>query len=298
MASAAKIIKLREEARRDLESLFLDRKNVLVVHYSCESLEDCLEGRTPRITSLVVRNLGTGMTSSFSVHLIAEELDLSLDQMPSKFDEIERQMLERFFANLCEINGDKKIVHWAMRDNVFGFPAIMQRLRALGGEAKAIDPSRLIDASRLLVQLYGIGYARHPRLPNLMEMNDISKFHFLTGEEEVAAFKTGKYYKMHRSTLRKADVIAGLIERAYLGKLKVIRRGNHFLRIADYADFARAHWIVSIIWLVLLSASFVTLLRNCVGDLVPQKLSSAAAPHADVEQGRPETGQGAQSAAD
>lgn len=38
------------------------------VHYSCESFYDIQDGRTPRITSIAIRNYASAQTESFSIH--------------------------------------------------------------------------------------------------------------------------------------------------------------------------------------------------------------------------------------
>ena len=47
----------RRQARKDLSKLFADPKNVVVIHYSCESFYDRQDGSSPRVTSIAVRNL-------------------------------------------------------------------------------------------------------------------------------------------------------------------------------------------------------------------------------------------------
>ncbi len=64
----------RKDALKAIDQLEARRDNVLVIHYSCESFYDTQDGRTARVTSIAVRNLSTGQTSSFSIHKSAEEM--------------------------------------------------------------------------------------------------------------------------------------------------------------------------------------------------------------------------------
>jgi hypothetical protein len=51
MGSDLKKLERRKKARAKLDELH-DKSAVLLIHYSCESLYDRLEGKTPRITSI------------------------------------------------------------------------------------------------------------------------------------------------------------------------------------------------------------------------------------------------------
>ena len=66
----------------------------LIIHYSCESFYDKKDGKTPRITSIAVRNLASGQTESFSIHQIAEEQKIHFVDIPEQYDALERQMLD------------------------------------------------------------------------------------------------------------------------------------------------------------------------------------------------------------
>ena len=65
MSSELKRIRKRNEARKEIEALFDKAEHVLIIHYSCESFYDIKDGRTPRVTSIAVRNLKTAQTESF-----------------------------------------------------------------------------------------------------------------------------------------------------------------------------------------------------------------------------------------
>lgn len=60
----------------------------------------------------------------------------------------------------------------------------------------------------------------HSRLEKLLDKNRITKNGFLTGKEEADAFDNKNYVALHQSTLRKADVLANVAERANDGTLK------------------------------------------------------------------------------
>jgi hypothetical protein len=66
-------------------------------------------------------------------------------------------------------------VHWNMRDINYGFQAIEHRHRVLGGSpTERLPEERKFDLARALVSIYGVGYASHPRLQNIVKLNKIT----------------------------------------------------------------------------------------------------------------------------
>jgi hypothetical protein len=55
----------------------------------------------------------------------------------------------------------------------------------------------------MLKRRYGSNYAKDPKMKNLMEQNGGLHRNFLTGSEEVTAFKANEFVKMHNSTMCK-----------------------------------------------------------------------------------------------
>ena len=70
---------------------------VIVIHYSCESSYDRPDGSSPRMTSIAVRNLDSGQTTSFSIHQIAERKGYSASALEQHYNELEKLMLEEFY---------------------------------------------------------------------------------------------------------------------------------------------------------------------------------------------------------
>ena len=68
---------------------------VVVIHYSCESFYDRPNGTSPRITSIAVRNLASGQTTSFSIHQVAERRKM-LNNIEEHYDNLEKEMLDDF----------------------------------------------------------------------------------------------------------------------------------------------------------------------------------------------------------
>lgn len=81
--------KRRKNTLQLLNDIENKQDNVLIIHYSCESFYNTNDGRTPRITSVVIRNFATGQTASFSIHKSAEQMgalykEINEDTMNSK----------------------------------------------------------------------------------------------------------------------------------------------------------------------------------------------------------------------
>ena len=140
----------------------------LIINYSFESFYDIADGKTPRITAIAVRYYETGQSDIFSIHKTAEKKGISLDDIDSKYDMLEKEMLKEFF-DFAKQHSSYKWLHWNMRDINYGFKAIEHRYEVLKGKPYILQDENKIDISRLLIDLYGVGYISHPRLPKLMD---------------------------------------------------------------------------------------------------------------------------------
>lgn len=207
-------------ARQELDQIWNHPETVCVIHYSCESFYDRPDGTSPRITSIAVRNLQTGQTRSFSIHKYGELRHIPAANLNGHYDELEKEMLSEFFQYALE-KRDYKWVHWNMRDENYGFHAIELRLKILGEQpAYVIPDERKFDLSRILIGIYGKGYAGHPRLEGLMALNDIKNLNFKTGKEEADLFDQGNYVALHQSTLAKVDVMSNICQLAHENNIK------------------------------------------------------------------------------
>lgn len=212
MGQATRRIQRRKKARLDVSNLVEHADQVIVIHYSCESFYDRSDGSSPRITSIAVRNLNTGQTTSFSIHQMAERKSYDIAALEQHYNQLERQMLNDFY-DFVKTHQNYKWLHWNMRDINYGFPAIAHRYRVLKGKPIDIDNANLYDLSRILIDIYGVKYINHPRLESLVEKNKITKQDFLNGKEEAFAFESKQYVRLHQSTLRKVDIFANILDR-------------------------------------------------------------------------------------
>lgn len=246
MGRELKRLKRRKETIQRMDRLLEHDDITLVIHYSCESFYDRADGRTPRITSIAVRNLRSGQTESFSIHQIAEEQGIDLGDITDHYNEIETQMLDRYFE-FVEANQNCSWVHWNMRDVNYGFAAIEHRYRVLGGQPIPIAEKRKFDLSSALVDIYGVAYIGHPRLLSIIGKNRISDRDLLSGAEEAVAFENKDFVRLHQSTLRKVYALADLFERCSSSDLKTNSSWikQHGLTPSVLAELVKEHWVVT-----------------------------------------------------
>lgn len=218
--------------------------DALIVHYSCESFYDREDGRTPRVTSIAVRNFDSGQTESFSIHKVAEQRGMPLSDIPGAYDELEKEMLGEFFSFMRQNQG-LLWIHWNMRDINYGFAALEHRFRVLDGDSFILPEGKKFDLARALISLYGVAYTGHSRLTTLIEKNHIAHRDFLTGKEEANAFDRQDYIKLHQSTLRKVDILAKILGRTADGTLKTAAKWHerYGWHPSVVIELFREHWI-------------------------------------------------------
>lgn len=245
----------RAEGLELLREILKDKNKSVVIHYSCESFVTT-HGRTPRVTSICMRYLGTAQTKSFSIHLQAQFDQKDFNNLSiADYDELEKKMLNEFY-DFAKKHKDFKWIHWNMRDSNYGFEAIANRYRILGGEAFEIDEDRRFDFPRILSKIYTHGYEKNRpdgRLLNLANRNDITTVDALKGVDESTAFDNKEYLKLHKSTLRKVDIIDSIIDRTDKNELKVVSKTKHIygLTIPGIIEIVKNNWILILIWTIL-----------------------------------------------
>lgn len=206
-----------------MNELFKDKVKCYIIHYSCESFITN-HGRTPRVTSVCIRNLKTAQTKSFSIHFQAQISGLDFNNLTAmEYDALEKTMLNEF-SSFVRTYPSHKWIHWNMRDSNYGFEAINNRIRILGGQTFDIADDFKFDFPIIIGQIYTYGYEKNKpngRLLNLSERNNITTQNALTGGDEAIAFDNKEYLKLHLSTLKKVDIIASIIHRVENDELKV-----------------------------------------------------------------------------
>lgn len=255
------LYKRKKKASEAIDNLFTNAHHCLVIHYSCESFYDRVDGRTPRITSIAARQLDSGQTRSFSIHKIAEIQKVDLAEIENHYDRLEREMLDEFFSFVAT-HAHCTWLHWNMRDINYGFQALEHRHRVLGGAPYEVKDERKLDLSRLLISVYGVRYAGHPRLESIMNINRITHQDFLAGKAEAAAWESREFVKLHQSTLRKVDVMANLAGRAHNRTLvtQAPWQDRWEFHPSVIVELVKEHWLYSLLGLVLAGSGVLRLL--------------------------------------
>lgn len=213
----------------DIESFFQSIKagpeQFYIIHYSSQSLFDGgTDGLSPRITSIVVMHYATRQTISFAAHTVAELLKISKDDVPSRYDDIEREMLMQFFAFLRD-KLDRYWIHWNMQNVTFGFEHLEHRARYLGNsDPHILSVEHRLNLNDILKEKYG-EYAEHPRMKNLVLLNGALPPAFLDGAQEAAAFTSRDFIRMQSSTICKVEFFRHVIVLAAKGRLRTASKG-------------------------------------------------------------------------
>ncbi|NKI19730.1 hypothetical protein HFN20_00510 [Paenibacillus dendritiformis] len=255
--------KKRRKALEKIISIVDNSTHSLASHYSCESFYNIPNGRTPRITSIAIRYLGTGQTKSFSIHKVAELKKVPFEEIEEKYNELEREMLSDYYS-FVRTHRSFAWVHWNMRDINYGFEALDHRFAVLGGTPESISDDNKVDLSRYLVDIYGLRYIGHPRFQKIIEKNNITSKDMLTGADEAEAFTNKEYVKLHQSTLRKVDCIQTILERVAGGNLETDSKllDKYGFSIQGIAEMIKENWILQLI-----SAIFMLILGGYIGSL-------------------------------
>jgi hypothetical protein len=220
------------EPRNFFKSINRHPDRFYIIHYSSQSLFDGDAGTlSPRITSIVVMHISTRQTVSFALHAIAESLSVPREEVEHRYDEIERELLKRFY-DFVRDRREKYWIHWNMRNLTYGFEHLEHRYRVLNqSEPPHIPIEVRLNLNDILKERYGSDYAPHPRMLNLMQLNGERAPTFLSGAEESEAFKQKEFIRMNTSTITKVEFFRHVIVKAQQGKLKT--SGSEILTRVD-----------------------------------------------------------------
>jgi hypothetical protein len=249
-------INQRREAEQTLQKLNNVNEKVLVVHYSCESFYG-KAGYTPRVTGIGVLNKENNESIIFSLHLSAQIKKKDLNYLSNnELDEVEKQMLDEFSRYVQE-HMNYVWVHWHMKSASYGFQAISNRYRILGGNEIRISDTNKIDLRGVFGQLFTYSFEKdepNGNLMNLASRNNISLRDALTGKEEAKAFENKEYLLLHMSTLRKVEVIDRLLS-AY--QSKKLKQNARIFEIYDFSIpgiiyYVKESPILLLIWSIII----------------------------------------------
>lgn len=247
----------REKGLEIIEKLKKTNNKTLIIHYSCESFFN-LNGRTPRVTSICVKNRGNNITKTFSIHLQAQFNKRDLYSLTdTDFDHLEKSMLKDF-SEFIKKHSTYNWVHWNMRNSSYGFEAISNRYRIHGGHLKEIEDQFKFDLPEVLGHIYTYSFEEHKpkgQLLNLALRNSISDRDALIGKDEATSFDNKEYLKLHMSTCRKVEIIDRILT---LEEKKQLRVNSSRIKIYGLTplgifEIVRNNWILFLIWSILIA---------------------------------------------
>lgn len=228
---AAPNTRRQREERDRLERLVANSDAVFIVHYACQSFTKN-DGASARVASIAIRNFQSGNTVSYSIHQ-----EIELNRYQRNFDALEKSMLEKFFSFIRENKG-ATFVHWSMRDNTYGFPALEHRYRVLGGSPYELSDHRKLDLALVLMSIYGNNYIPKPSFENLAKRNKLTVANFIPGGQEPHFFEQGEFRAVLQSNLCKVTLIADILQLAADRTLKTDATlwTLNFLRMREFAE--------------------------------------------------------------
>lgn len=200
-----------------ITDFYTQKHKYLLIHYSCENFDN--EG-TPRITSIAIKCLLTGETDLFSLIHSAEEL--KIDIIEDNYNVIEKHLLDKFFS-FAKKKKDKNWIHWGMKDKTYGFKVLEHRANILGSKIVfKISDERKHDLSKTLIEIHGNQYIQHPRLENILKLNEILPKYFLSGGTEAQITENKLINNVYQSTQAKVHAFEEIIRLEANNQLKVL----------------------------------------------------------------------------
>ena len=149
-------------------------------------------------------------------------------------------------------------VHWNMRNSSYGFEAISNRYRILGGHLKDIEDQFKFDLPVILGSLYTYDFEKHKpkgQLLNLSFRNHISDRDALIGKDEATCFDNRDYLKLHMSTCRKVEIIDRILTLEEKNKLKVNASAIKIYGLTPLGIFeiVRNNWVLFLVWSIVVA---------------------------------------------
>jgi hypothetical protein len=229
-----------------LKRLRTAKDNILLIHYSCQSLGDGDQKLSARISSIAVTHFTTSVTNSFSVHLIAEKKRIPKEDIFSNYDTLEAEMLSQFFSFVRE-RLQYFWVHWNMSHTIYGFEALEHRYTVLTGlEAPTIDEEKKFNLIELVCTKYGKDSIDDPKMKVLMSLNGGLHRNFLDGQQEAESLGRLEFIRVHQSTITKTYFFSDILNRLISG----IRIKTSHNNLRQKAEIMLEHPAAKIIGLV------------------------------------------------
>jgi hypothetical protein len=152
--------------------------------------------------------------------LIAQQRRIRFDEIFSRRDELERQLLVEFLRYV-RARPQARWLHWNLSSEQYGFHALAERMKRYGLQPPDIGPHNSIGLSQVLKEKFGEDYVPHERLRSLIRLNHLNDFGLLDCTAKAAAYRAGSFSLMRRSLSRKVECLRRIFELACTGRLLV-----------------------------------------------------------------------------
>ncbi len=255
-------INAHKEAKVTLNDYIKKKSNYMFIHMARQNcFEDAYE-KGLRIVSIVVMNAESEQTMAFSLKKSAEKYDSDFwEASDSEKDIIEHDMLQSFFE-YAKSNSEKTWLHWNMKNNNFGFSAIEERYKSLGGTPFHFEERNLINISVLLKKKYGHNFAHNciyngksmGKMYDIFILNEMQDVNILNGEQEVKEFIIKNIMSIELSVLGKLKAFQRIVEKAADNDLKVrgsISKDVYGLSVRGIAQYIQDNAILALLFSIL-----------------------------------------------
>lgn len=256
--------------------------NILLVHYSCQSLNDSNEGFSARISSIAVTHFVTSVTNSFSIHLVAERRKIKKEDIVAHYDVLEAELLTNFYDFMRQ-RLQHFWVHWNMSNSVFGFEALAHRYSVLTqNEAPVLDDEKKFNLIELVSAKYGKRSVDDPKMKNLMILNGGLHRDWLDGKQESECFTNREFVRLHKSTITKTYFFGSILGRLLFGKRLKTNHDNWKERV----EMTLEHPIAKVLGLIAVLFTIYTTIVFIVGQ-TKEKPNQTSEPTAASGRGSP-----------
>lgn len=212
----------------DLSRLQTENVAKFVVHYACGSFDEI----DRPVTSIAITGIqGTRDARDFS---IVDFLDLQpsdADITRERFLNAEKKLISAFIDYLKSKKNSAPLVllHWNMRDTLYGFPAIENRCEIHNIDYDPLSDVRKIDIPQQLIESLGLYYtSRSGRMRALIELNNLGDPLIRYGKDEAVSIEgatKSALLTVKRSVLLKVNKFADLVDLYWRKELRFERPG-------------------------------------------------------------------------
>lgn len=204
-------------AKSDIARAMKSRQHAFVLHYVGESFASVRH----RVTAIAARNLGSGVTECFELENELRRSGVNpLTASSDELDRAERRVLDAFYA-FVRSHPNYFWLHWNMRNSTFGFLALQNRQKELGGRDVSIPDHYRLDLADRLIDIYGDRYAESTnRLRSLAVRNSLELPFLMDGEQQGKNVERRDFGAVTRSLLNRIDVLYAVATKVHEGTLK------------------------------------------------------------------------------